>query len=87
MLVLEEPFGPVDEDTLALLDDTLERVRHGRTILFLANRVSTLRMVDRVFLLKRGKLDASGHHQELWQSNGVYRRLQLVADAPLETAS
>lgn len=86
ILVIEEPAG-ADEDTLALLDDTLERIRHGRTILFLANRVSTLRSVDRVFLLKKGKLDASGHHQELWQSNGVYRRLQLVADAPLETAS
>ncbi|MFO0802088.1 MAG: ABC transporter ATP-binding protein [Gemmataceae bacterium] len=85
ILVIEEPSG-ADDDTLALLDDTLERIRHGRTILFLANRVSTLRSVDRVFLLKRGKVDASGHHQELWQSNGTYRRLQLVADAPLETA-
>ena len=83
ILVIEEPSG-ADEDTLALLDDTLERIRHGRTILFLANRVSTLRSVDRVFVLKNGKLDASGHHKELWQTNGLYRRLQLVADAPLE---
>jgi ATP-binding cassette subfamily B protein len=83
ILVIEEPSG-ADEDTLALLDDTLERVRHGRTILFLANRVSTLRSVDRVFVLKNGKLDGSGHHEDLWRSNGLYRRLQLVADAPLE---
>jgi len=84
ILVIEEPTGPIDEDTLALLDDTLERIRHGRTIIFLANRVSTLRSVDRVFVLQDGRLEASGQHKELWHSNGLYRRLQLVADAPLE---
>ena len=83
VLVIEEPAS-ADEDTLALLDDTLERIRHGRTIVFLANRVSTLRAVDRVFMLKNGKLEASGQHKDLWQTSGPYRRLQLVADAPLD---
>ena len=87
ILVIEEPAGPIDEDTLALLDDTLERVRHGRTIVFLANRLSTLRSVDRVFVLQDGKLEASGNHRELWQSNGQYRRLHIVADATLETSA
>ena len=86
ILVLEEPPGPVDEDTLALLDDTLERIRHGRTIVFLAHRLSTLRDADRVFLLKEGRLEASGNHHDLWQSNGLYRRLQIVADSTLEPA-
>src|SRR5581483_803642 len=58
VLVIEEPTGPVDEDTLALLDDTLERVGHGRTIIFLAQRLSTLRGVDRVFLIRGGRLEA-----------------------------
>lgn len=83
ILVIEEPSG-VDDDTLALLDDTLERIRHGRTIIFLANRMSTLRAVDRVFVLRNGKLEASGHHRDLWTSNGSYRRLQIVADASHE---
>ncbi len=80
ILVIEEPNGTIDEDTLALLDDTLERAVHGRTIIFLANRLSTLRYVDRVFLLKNGRLEASGSHQDLWQNNEHYRRLQIVAD-------
>lgn len=84
ILVLEEPAGPVDEDTLVLLDDTLERIRRGRTIIFLAHRLSTLREADRIFLLKEGRLEASGNHHDLWQSNGLYRRLQIVADSTLE---
>lgn len=87
ILIIEEPGGPVDEDTLALLDDTMERASHGRTIILLANRLSTLRNVDRVFLLQDGHLEASGSHRDLWQSNESYRRLQMVADATAEAAS
>ena len=85
--MIEEPSGPIDEDTLALLDDTIERIGHGRTIIFLANRLSTLRNVDRVFLLKDGKIEASGSHRDLWQHNEYYRRLQIVADASTEIGS
>lgn len=84
ILVIEEPSGPIDEDTLALLDDTIERAAHGRTLIFLANRLSTLRSVDRVFLLKDGQLEASGSHRDLWQNNEYYRRLQIIADASSE---
>ena len=87
VLVIEEPFGPVDEDTLALLDDTLERVGPNRTIFFLAHRLSTLKAVHRVFLLRHGKLEATGSHRDLWQSNDQYRRIQVLADATAETAA
>jgi ATP-binding cassette subfamily B protein len=87
ILVIEEPSGPVDEDTLALLDDTVERAAHGRTLIFLANRLSTLRGVDRVFLLKDGQLQASGSHDDLWENNVYYRRLQMIADASAEMSS
>ncbi len=87
ILIIEEPAGTIDEDTLALLDDTLERAGHGRTIIFIANRLSTLRLVDRVFLLKNGYLEASGTHRDLWQNNEYYRRLQIVADATVEASA
>jgi ABC-type multidrug transport system fused ATPase/permease subunit len=86
ILIIEEPTGEIDEDTLALLDDTLERAAAGRTIIFLANRLSTLKNVNRVFLLKDGHVQASGSHHDLWQMNDYYRRLQMVADASAEAA-
>lgn len=81
ILIIEEPAGPVDEDTLALLDDTLARVSAGRTIIFLAQRLSTLRSVNRVFLLKNGRIEADGSHNDLWSENEQYRRIQMLADA------
>lgn len=85
VLVIEEPSGPIDEDTLALLDDTIERISAGRTIFFLAHRMSTLRNVHRVFLLRGGRLEGSGSHRDLWQNNDQYRKLQVIADATAES--
>ena len=87
VLIVEEPVGPIDDDTLALLDDTIERVAHGRTVIFLAHRLSTLRAANRVFLLRNGHLEASGTHRDLWQNNEFYRRLQILADATAESAA
>lgn len=81
ILVIEEPVGPIDEDTLALLDDTLARISAGRVIIFLAQRLSTVRHVNRVFLLRNGQIQASGAHNDLWKENDSYRQLQLLADA------
>ena len=84
ILIIEEPVGPIDEDTLALFDDTLARISAGRTIIFLAQRLSTLRNVNRVFVLKGGQVVANGSHDELWQDDDNYRRIQMVADATAE---
>jgi ABC-type multidrug transport system fused ATPase/permease subunit len=66
----------------------LQRVAPGRTILVLAQRLTTLRWVDRVFLIVNGKISDMGTHRELWQRNDYYRRLQLLAEAQVaETAS
>jgi ABC-type multidrug transport system fused ATPase/permease subunit len=81
LLVIEEPAGPTDADTPALLDDTLERAGAGRTVIILAQRLSTLREADRVFLIQDGKLEASGTHRDLWQTSEAYRRLHVMADA------
>jgi ATP-binding cassette subfamily B protein len=81
LLVIEEPAGPTDEDTPALLDDTLERIGAGRTVIILAHRVSTLRDADRVFLIRDGRLEASGTHRDLWQTSETYRRLPILADS------
>jgi ABC-type multidrug transport system fused ATPase/permease subunit len=81
VLIIEEPVGPIDEDTLALFDDTLTRITAGRTIIFLAQRLSTLRGVNRIFVLKGGQLVASGSHADLWREDDNYRRIQMVADA------
>jgi ATP-binding cassette subfamily B protein len=78
LLIIEEPLVPQDDDTKALLDDTFARVLPGRTAIFLPHRLSTIRACDRIFLLHKGRIEASGEHRELLTQNELYRHLQYL---------
>jgi ATP-binding cassette subfamily B protein len=78
LLIIEEPVAALDDDTKALLDDTFARVLPGRTAIFLPHRLSTIRACDRVFLLHKGRIEASGEHRELLAQNELYRHLQYL---------
>ncbi len=78
LLIVEEPASPLDDDTKSLLDDTFARVLPGRTALFLPHRLSTIRSCDRIFLLHRGRIEASGDHREMLAHSELYRHLQYL---------
>ena len=78
LLIIEEPLTPLDDDTKALLDDTFARVLPGRTAIFLPHRISTLRSCDRIHLLHKGRIVATGTHKELLSQNQLYRHLHYL---------
>jgi len=78
LLIIEEPQAALDDDTKALLDDTLNRVLPGRTAIFLPHRISTIRSCDRIHLLHKGRIVASGVHKELLSQNPLYRHLHYL---------
>ena len=75
ILLLDEATSSVDSETEARIQASLERLMHGRTTLIAAHRLSTLRAVDRVAVLERGKLVELGSHEELMRKKGRYHRL------------
>ncbi len=78
IMIIEEPTSALDEDTKSLLDDTFARVLPGRTVIFLPHRLSTIRHCDRVFLIYKGRVEASGEHRELISTSELYRHLQYL---------
>jgi ATP-binding cassette, subfamily B, bacterial len=78
LLIVEEPYTPLDENTKALIDDTFARVLPGRTTVFLPHRLSTIRNCDTVFLLYNGKIEAQGDHRELLKESELYQHLQYL---------
>jgi ATP-binding cassette subfamily B protein len=78
LLIVEEPYRPIDEDIKALLDDTFSRILPGRTAIFLPHRVSTIRSCDQIFLLHKGRVQAAGPHRELLSQNELYRHLHYI---------
>jgi ATP-binding cassette, subfamily B, multidrug efflux pump len=74
-LILDEATASVDSDTEARLQHALEELIKGRTAIIIAHRLSTVRAVDRILVLQRGRLVEQGTHDELLRAGGLYARL------------
>lgn len=75
LLVLDEATANVDTETEALIQDALEKLMQGRTSIIIAHRLSTIQDVDRIMVMKKGRLLEQGTHSELLQQDGYYRTL------------
>lgn len=80
--IIEEPATQLDDDTKDLVDDALDRVLPGKTVVYLPHRVSTLRHCDQLYLLHEGAFVASGDHRELITENELYRHLYYLEFNP-----
>jgi ATP-binding cassette subfamily B protein len=81
ILVLDEATANLDVGTEAMIQDALEQLLIGRTAIIIAHRLSTIRNVDRILVLKQGRLVETGSHDELLQAGGLYAslyRLQML---------
>jgi ATP-binding cassette, subfamily B, bacterial len=78
IVVIEEPTAPMDEDTKHLIDDTIDRIAAGRTVIFLPHRLSTIRKCDRVIVLHNGRIESAGTPREVHAASKLYRHIQYV---------
>jgi ABC-type multidrug transport system fused ATPase/permease subunit len=78
MVIIEEPHTALDEEVKPLIDDTIDRLAPGRTLIFLPHRLSTIRKCDLVLVLHNGRIEAAGSHRELHAQNKLYRHIQYV---------
>ncbi len=75
LLILDEATANVDTETEELIQDALKKLMQGRTSIIIAHRLSTIQDVDRIMVMRKGKLIEEGSHLELLQTDGYYRRL------------
>ena len=65
----------IDTETEELIQDALRKLMQGRTSIIIAHRLSTIQNVDRIMVMRKGKLIEQGNHFELLAQKGYYRRL------------
>lgn len=75
ILILDEATSALDTESERLVQDALERLMQNRTTLVIAHRLSTIKNADEICVMHEGEVVERGHHDELFEKNGYYRKL------------
>ena len=75
IFVLDEATSSIDTETEMLIQDAIRKVLHGRTSFIIAHRLSTVRSADVILVIRNGKVQEKGNHNELMAAKGYYYRL------------
>ncbi|MCK4764103.1 MAG: ABC transporter ATP-binding protein [Candidatus Aminicenantes bacterium] len=75
IVILDEATSNIDSETEKLIEAATANLLRNRTAIIIAHRLSTIRMVDRILVLHKGKLVEQGNHRQLLRKGGIYSKL------------
>jgi len=75
ILVLDEATSALDSEVEAAIQDNLDELMTGKTVIAIAHRLSTIARMDRLVVMDQGRIVETGTHAELIEAGGLYARL------------
>ncbi|OGP60728.1 MAG: peptidase C39 [Deltaproteobacteria bacterium RBG_13_49_15] len=75
ILIFDEATSALDYESERSIQKNLNLIRQGRTVIFIAHRLSVMRGCDLVIVIDRGKIVETGNHDSLMKQNGLYAYL------------
>jgi ATP-binding cassette subfamily B protein len=75
LILFDEATSYIDSQTEQWIQQALEKLMKNRTAMIIAHRLSTVRHVDRIIVLNRGRIIETGSHADLMDQQGFYYRL------------
>lgn len=78
ILILDEATSALDTETEVAIQQALAELSKGRTTLVIAHRLATIKNADRIMVVTKDGIAEEGNHEELIESDGIYRRLHVA---------
>ena len=78
VLILDEATSSIDTETERLIQEAIQTLLEGRTSIVIAHRLSTIRSADTILVFHHGEIRERGTHEELMQTDGLYRKLYEI---------
>jgi ATP-binding cassette subfamily B protein len=75
VLIFDEATSALDSESERLIRESMDRLCQGRTTIIIAHRLTTVRHADMIYVLKQGRIEESGTHEQLMQRSGYYHSL------------
>jgi len=75
ILLLDEATSALDSEVEVAIQESLDEMMKGKTVIAIAHRLSTIAAMDRLIVMDQGRIIEQGTHAELLGLNGVYAKL------------
>ena len=75
IIILDEATALADPENEYLIQKAISEITRDKTVIMIAHRLSTVRNVDRIFVVENGRIVERGSHDTLVDSNGLYSRM------------
>ena len=75
VVILDEASAFADPECEAQVQAAFREMAKGRTVIMIAHRLSTVRNADRIYVLKDGRVEEQGKHEELLEKHGLYAQM------------
>jgi ABC-type multidrug transport system fused ATPase/permease subunit len=74
-LILDEPTAHLDRHSEVLIQQAIQKLSAGRSVLTVAHRLNTIEQADRIVVLQQGQVVQQGSHQQLVTEPGLYQQM------------
>lgn len=85
LLIFDEATSALDNESEKVVQQAIDHAMENRTALVVAHRLSTIKNADKIIVMEKGKVMEAGNHQELFDMNGLYRKLYDIQFAGKST--